>query len=97
VVAGRDSNSTPNNAIEQADEIEACTSFYYAGIGTRDRMECRDKVAWGMAAQARSQHPGGVDSAFCDGHVTFVSESIDQRSWVLLQSTNDGEQIGGAL
>ena len=38
VVAGRDSNPTPNNAIEDADEIEACTTFYYLGIGSGERM-----------------------------------------------------------
>jgi prepilin-type processing-associated H-X9-DG protein len=95
VVAGRDTNPTPNNAIEDADEIEACTTFYYPGIGSSERMGCRNQTAWGMAAQARSQHPGGVNSALCDGHVVFVSESIEQRTWVLLQSTNDGELIDG--
>jgi hypothetical protein len=95
VVAGRDTNPTPNNSIEDADEIEACTAFFYPGIGSRDHMGCRNRVAWGMAAQARSAHPGGVNSAFCDDHVSFVNESIDQRTWVLLQSTNDGEQVDG--
>jgi prepilin-type N-terminal cleavage/methylation domain-containing protein/prepilin-type processing-associated H-X9-DG protein len=91
VVAARDTNPTPNNSIEDADEIEACTTFYYPGIGTRDRMGCRNRVAYGMAAQARSRHPGGVNSAFCDGHVEYVSESIRQSTWVALQSTNDGQ------
>jgi prepilin-type N-terminal cleavage/methylation domain-containing protein/prepilin-type processing-associated H-X9-DG protein len=90
VVAGRDTNPTPNNAIEDADEIEACTEFFYPGIGTRDRMGCRNRTAYGMAAQARSRHTGGVNACFCDGHVQFIRESISQRTWVLLQSTNDG-------
>ena len=94
VVAGRDTNPTPNNAIEDADEIEACTSFFYPGIGTRDRMGCRNQVAFGMAAQARSRHPGGVNACFVDGHVQFVKDSISQRTWVLLQSTNDGQTPG---
>jgi prepilin-type N-terminal cleavage/methylation domain-containing protein/prepilin-type processing-associated H-X9-DG protein len=93
VVAGRDGNPTPNNAIEDADEIEACTTFFYPGIGSVERMGCRNKTAWGMAAQARSRHPGGVNSAFCDGHVQFIADSISQSTWVRLQSTNDGEAI----
>jgi prepilin-type processing-associated H-X9-DG protein len=97
VVAGRDTNPTPNNALEEADEIEACTSFFYPGIGTSEHMGCRDRVAWGMAAQARSRHPGGVNAAYCDAHVIFISESISQLAWVQSQSTNDGQTIDGAL
>jgi prepilin-type N-terminal cleavage/methylation domain-containing protein/prepilin-type processing-associated H-X9-DG protein len=95
VVAGRDTNPTPNNAVEDADEIEACTAFFYPSIGTRDRMGCRNRVAYGMAAQARSRHTGGVNAGFADGHVQFIRDSISQRTWVLLQSTNDGQVIDG--
>ena len=91
VVGGRDTNPTPNNFIENADEIEACSSFYYPGIGTKDGMGCRNQIAYGMSAQARSRHPGGVNSCFVDGHVAFIKNSISQRTWVLLQSTNDGQ------
>jgi prepilin-type N-terminal cleavage/methylation domain-containing protein/prepilin-type processing-associated H-X9-DG protein len=87
VVAGRDGNPTPNNRLDNADEIETCTTFWYPGIGTKDGMGCRGP--WGMAAQARSRHSGGVNACFCDCHVQFVSNSISQRTWVLLQSTND--------
>jgi prepilin-type N-terminal cleavage/methylation domain-containing protein/prepilin-type processing-associated H-X9-DG protein len=91
VCAGRDGNPTPNNRIEQADEVEACDSFWYPGIGSRDGMGCRNgRRNFGMAAQARSRHSGGVNSCFCDGHVQFIRDSISQRTWVLLQSTNDG-------
>ena len=95
VVAGRDTNPTPNNALENADEIEACSSFYYPGIGTNDRMGCRNQVAYGMAAQARSRHTRGVNACFVDGHVQFIRDSIAQRTWVLLQSTNDGQVVDG--
>jgi prepilin-type processing-associated H-X9-DG protein len=46
-----------------------------------------------MAAQARSRHSGGINSCFADGHVQFVRDSITQRTWVLLQSINDGQVI----
>lgn len=94
VVAGRDGNPTPNNRLDQADEIQGGSTFWYAGIGTREGMGCRNGAnEYGMAAQARSRHPGGVNSCFCDGHVQFIRESITQRTWVLLQSTNDGQTI----
>jgi prepilin-type N-terminal cleavage/methylation domain-containing protein/prepilin-type processing-associated H-X9-DG protein len=96
VVAGRDRNPTPNNRLDDADEVETCSTFWYAGIGTKDGMGCRpDPKNWGMAAQARSRHPGGVNACFCDGGVRFVRETISQRTWVLLQSTNDGQVPGG--
>jgi prepilin-type N-terminal cleavage/methylation domain-containing protein/prepilin-type processing-associated H-X9-DG protein len=95
VVTGRDLNPTPNNRSDTADEVETCSTFWYAGIGTKDGMGCRpDPNNWGMAAQARSRHPGGVNSCFCDGSVRFIKDSISQQTWVLLQSTNDGQVPG---
>ncbi|HSQ54630.1 MAG TPA: DUF1559 domain-containing protein [Gemmata sp.] len=95
VVAGRDRNPTPNDRLDDADEVETCSTFWYPGIGTRDGMGCRpDPNNWGMAAQARSRHTGGVNACFCDGHVQFIRDSISQRTWVLLQSTNDGQVPG---
>jgi prepilin-type N-terminal cleavage/methylation domain-containing protein/prepilin-type processing-associated H-X9-DG protein len=94
VCAGRDENPTPDNMIDQADEIEGCDGFWYAGIGTRDGMGCRSGANnYGMAAQARSRHTGGVNSCFADGHVQFINASISQLTWVLLQSINDGQVI----
>ena len=29
----------------------------------------------------RSRHPGGVQVLFCDGHVTFASDSVDAAAW----------------
>lgn len=91
VCAGRDYNPTPNNRLEQSDEIEGCWRFWYAGIGTRDGMGCINGANhYSMAGQARSRHTGGLNAAFCDGHVQFYNNSISQWTWVLLQSTNDG-------
>ena len=97
VVAGRDTNPTPNNRLDNADEIETCSTFWYAGIGTQNGMGCRpDPNNWGMAAQARSRHTGGVNACFVDGHVAFIKDSISQQTWVLLQSANDGQVITDA-
>jgi prepilin-type N-terminal cleavage/methylation domain-containing protein/prepilin-type processing-associated H-X9-DG protein len=95
VVAGRDRNPTPNDRLDDADEVETCSTFWYPGIGTSEGMGCRpDPNNWGMAAQARSRHSGGTNACFCDGHVQFIKDSISQRTWVLLQSTNDGQVPG---
>ncbi len=91
VCAGRDYNPTPNNRLDESDEIEGCWQFWYPGIGTRDGMGCRSAPEkYTMAGQARSRHTGGWNAAFCDGHVQFINNSISQWTWVLLQSTNDG-------
>jgi prepilin-type N-terminal cleavage/methylation domain-containing protein/prepilin-type processing-associated H-X9-DG protein len=94
VCAGRDGNPTPNNRLEQADEVEGCNGFWYPGIGSRDGMGCRQGTQYGMAAQPRSRHTGGVNACFADGHVQFVRDTISQLTWVLLQSTNDGQVPG---
>jgi prepilin-type N-terminal cleavage/methylation domain-containing protein/prepilin-type processing-associated H-X9-DG protein len=92
VCAGRNSNPTPNNRRDEADEIEGCADFWYPGIGTEEGMGCRNRTpAYSMAAQARSRHPGGVNACFADGHVQFIKETISQQAWVLLQATNDGQ------
>ena len=45
------------------------------------------------SAMARSSHIGGVNAGFADGSVRFVSNAIDQYTWCILQSKNDGQVI----
>ena len=45
---------------------------------------------------ARSRHPGGAHSLFCDGSVRFISQEIDVPTWRALGSRNGQEQIGNA-
>ncbi len=44
-------------------------------------------------AAARSRHPGGVNVVFGDGHVTFVSDSIDLVTWQWLAAIADGHVV----
>ncbi|MEZ6090987.1 MAG: DUF1559 domain-containing protein [Pirellulaceae bacterium] len=48
---------------------------------------------WGVFG-ARSNHPGVVGVAMCDGSVHFVSETIDLATWRWLGSRNDGQVLG---
>jgi prepilin-type N-terminal cleavage/methylation domain-containing protein/prepilin-type processing-associated H-X9-DG protein len=45
---------------------------------------------------AHSRHPGGVQALFCDGHVQFVSNSIDLQTWQSL-GTRAGSEVVGAF
>ena len=38
-----------------------------------------------------SNHPGGAVVAFCDGHVTFISESISYNVYALLMTSYGGQ------
>lgn len=44
------------------------------------------------AVTATSNHPGGVNVAFCDGSVKFVKDTIDQATWWAL-GTRDGRDV----
>jgi prepilin-type N-terminal cleavage/methylation domain-containing protein/prepilin-type processing-associated H-X9-DG protein len=60
-----------------------------------DRMPCESFIdAAYMSAAPRSSHIGGVNSAFLDGHVEFLSDDIDEMAMALLISVNDAGGIG---
>ncbi len=40
---------------------------------------------------ARSLHPGGVNALLCDGHVTFVKDSVNMGPWRALATRSGGE------
>jgi prepilin-type N-terminal cleavage/methylation domain-containing protein/prepilin-type processing-associated H-X9-DG protein len=46
-----------------------------------------NNVSWGF----KSNHPGGVNFAFADGSVHFISQSIDHKLYQLLGCRNDGQ------
>jgi prepilin-type processing-associated H-X9-DG protein len=49
----------------------------------------------GAAITATSNHPGGVNIAFCDGSVKFVKDSVDTQTWWAL-GTRAGKEIIGS-
>lgn len=46
---------------------------------------------WSDGLAFRSLHPGGAQFAMCDGSVSFVSESIDQATYMARSSRSAGE------
>lgn len=48
-----------------------------------------------LSAAARSQHEGGVMTAYADGHVSFLSENVDYAVLAYLIHRNDGHPVEG--
>jgi len=108
VNAGRSYNPTPNNTLDSpdgqtyGDEMQNCYKFWFYGLGALD-YGCFPAVPGNPAAgegqdqqnsaMARSAHTGGVNVAFADGSVHFISNGIDNFTWCILQSKNDGYVI----
>jgi prepilin-type N-terminal cleavage/methylation domain-containing protein/prepilin-type processing-associated H-X9-DG protein len=51
-----------------------------------------DRLSHNVAA--RSRHPGGVHALFCDGHIQFVSSTIQVATWQALGTRAGGEVVG---
>jgi prepilin-type processing-associated H-X9-DG protein len=43
---------------------------------------------------SRSRHPGGVNIAYCDGHVAFASDSVSLDVWRAVSSRAGEESVG---
>ena len=59
-----------------------------------DNMPCSDSAGntyYGEYASARSRHPGGVNVAFADGHVSFYTNEVDWDIWQALSTIAGGE------
>jgi prepilin-type N-terminal cleavage/methylation domain-containing protein/prepilin-type processing-associated H-X9-DG protein len=47
-----------------------------------------------MSQTSRSQHPGGVNVAFCDGHVAFINNDTTKDVWHAISTRSNGEMTG---
>ena len=43
----------------------------------------------------RSQHPGGVNSLFCDGHVQFIKNTVNVSTWQALGTRAGSDVVSG--
>jgi prepilin-type processing-associated H-X9-DG protein len=46
-----------------------------------------------LSAAPRSRHMGGVNVAFLDGRISFLSDDIDELTMAYLISSNDGQSV----
>ena len=83
---GRLDTPTPNVSQSGYDDIQGADDRPDIGMGA-----CGGCGSWQVTA--KSKHTGGVMTGFADGSVRFVRDSVDNRTWFLLHSRNDG-QVG---
>jgi prepilin-type processing-associated H-X9-DG protein len=56
-------------------------------------MDCTFHSAAAPWKSARSNHPGGVNAAFVDGHVAFIKDSVNATTWRALGTRGGGEVV----
>jgi prepilin-type processing-associated H-X9-DG protein len=94
---------TPNNSL--ADNLLNISSSYinFCSSGynnpsmnlpcTGDNTGNSYGIGMNNSATSRSRHPGGVNVVFCDGHVSFIPNSITQGTWQALAWIQDGQVV----
>ncbi|APW64086.1 DUF1559 domain-containing protein [Paludisphaera borealis] len=55
--------------------------------------DCGNDTFYASHQAARSYHPGGANTAFCDGSVHFIKDSINPRTWFALGTRAGGEVV----
>jgi prepilin-type N-terminal cleavage/methylation domain-containing protein/prepilin-type processing-associated H-X9-DG protein len=68
---------------------EADSSWCGANYATPVYSMTNNSVSWGF----KSRHSHGVNFAFVDGSVRFISENIDYQTYQLLGCRNDGQPV----
>jgi prepilin-type processing-associated H-X9-DG protein len=67
------------------------TLYNHAMTPNAKEWDCLNMTQQKARMSARSEHAGGVNVVFCDGHVQFVSESIALAAWQAMSTRSGGE------
>jgi len=93
-LAHLDSSQPPNNQGPNLDVLYDCPSPAEAQL---QRMPCNKWEESGslnyLSSAPRSRHPGGVNVAYVDGHVTFFPNQVDTATMAYLVSIEDGMSV----
>ena len=85
----------PNDKADNSDDIQGCNNFksQFPNIGSKLKMGC-----WASCnstqATARSEHPGGVQVALCDGSTRFIRDTVAHAVWYKYNSVLDRQPLG---
>jgi prepilin-type N-terminal cleavage/methylation domain-containing protein/prepilin-type processing-associated H-X9-DG protein len=71
--------------------VMAAYNHYYTPNSTTP--DCTNNGRAAALTAARSLHPGGINALFCDGHVQFVKNSVNQPAWWALSTRGGGEVL----
>lgn len=87
----------PNAKRPNADVLQLCADQQSLASAS-EGMPC---VRWNrvlglrgyLSAAPRSLHPGGVNAAFLDGHISFLTDDVDDFTMAYAISVNDGAVV----
>jgi prepilin-type N-terminal cleavage/methylation domain-containing protein/prepilin-type processing-associated H-X9-DG protein len=68
--------------------LPPATMLHYAAIGQFPGPHDAVSSTWESYGFPSSRHAGGVNAAFCDGHIVTISDQIDMRVYAMLMSSN---------
>lgn len=69
---------------------------YSTTAGGFNNFDCGDGGYYGAHMAARSYHGGGVNTAFCDGSVRFITDNVPLAVWKALGTRQGGEVVNDA-
>lgn len=90
----------PNNQGPNVDTLRGCVEgTTHEAMSRQLGMPCRQApfnpgLAGYLSAAPRSLHVGGVNAAFVDGHVTFLTDQVDDFYMAYAVSADDGQGRG---
>ena len=77
----------PNNSNPDSDSVQFCSSIGISDPNERARLGMPCTGSSNIRATARSMHKGGVNAAFADGSVHWISDGIDISASVVPDKT----------
>jgi prepilin-type N-terminal cleavage/methylation domain-containing protein/prepilin-type processing-associated H-X9-DG protein len=65
------------------------------GVPATPPAGCNNPASWNTSMGFKSKHTGGAHFLFSDGHVDFLSETIDHTTYQMLGDRGDGNAVSG--
>ena len=79
------------SSVEQINKLPVTDSFYHTNQVFNNTPSWQGGPHW--VSNFRSTHPGGANMLYCDGSVSFVSDSIEMPTFRALTTIQGGEVI----